>query len=591
MSESHGTPPSSESESRVWLISMLAAACCLTLSFIGFLITPHDPPEELWRRVFSAIYSSGALLLLHGGEEIPKAGWAHNLLLAARPFAVVFIGATTGAIIMEFAGNELRRIRAALRRGHTVVCGRGAATQHLAREFRKAGQNVVVIDPVQHDAVSASVRRHGVALLRGSATDPRLLGRAHIRTADYLFAASDDDGTNIGIALRVMDALRKKPRRRASHLNVFVHIADPQLRACLRRQNAFQTAGDKLRIRVFTLYDTMARILLSKHPLDFVPIPPNDDRTVQIVIVGFGLMGEAILTRSAMMGHYANLGRLRAVVIDHHANRKKAMFQVRYPQFDRVADVEFLEADVEEPQTLEKIAAVCADPKTISTVVIAFDHATRGLSVAASLAQKVKEGVQIRLRVTDQSGLATLAGTEAAAAILPRNATVFGSLDEASTKENFNGGNLDKIARAMHKDFVGRQLKLNPDKSRLPSLSPWDQLADDLIDSNRQQADHIPVKLRAVGCHEAKMGDGDPGPVVTAFEPYEVELLARMEHRRWMAERFLAGWVPGPKDTANRVNPYLVEWDQLPPDIQQYDRDFAQILPGVLKLVNSEIRR
>jgi hypothetical protein len=569
---------------------MVAAVACLGLSFVGFFFSL---PGAGWRRVFSAIYSSGALLLLHVSEDgQAQTGWARDLLLIARPLAVVFVGATTWAIIMEFSGNEIRRILAALRGKHTVICGLGGASQHLVREFRRVGENVVVIDPAQDDAIAASVRRCGVALIRGSATDPRLLDRARIRTADYLFAASEDDGTNIGVALRVIDAIQRKPGKRDSRLNAFVHIADPQLRASLRRQNAFRPAGNKLRINMFNVFDTMARSLLSLHPLDYKSILPNDEWTVQIVIVGFGLMGEAILARAAMVGHYANLRRLKAVVIDQNANRKRMMFRVRYPQFDQVADVEFLESDVEEPETLDRIAALCADPKTISTVLITFDQATRGLSVAASLADKLRGEVPIRLRVSDKSGLFALAGTDAAAAILPRNVTVFGSVDEACRKENFGGGDLDKIARAMHADYVARQLKTNPDQAKEGSLSDWDELADDLIDSNRQQADHIAVKLRAVGCHVAAKGaPGELGPPVETFRDDEVDLLAKLEHRRWMAERFMASWVLGPRDTANRVSPYLVEWDLVPLNIQKYDRDFAEILPGVLKLVNSEIRR
>jgi len=118
-----------------------------------------------------------------------------------------------------------------------------------------------------------------------------------------------------------------------------------------------------------------------------------------------------------------------------------------------------------------------------------------------------------------------------------------------------------------------------------------DPLDDDLAESNRQLADHMLVKLRAVGCHTTAKGKNDPGIVVERFEPDELELLAKMEHQRWMAERYLAGWTLGPRDDAKRINPYLVAWEKLPPGIQEYDRNFARIMPGVLNSVNLEIRR
>jgi len=58
-----------------------------------------------------------------------------------------------------------------------------------------------------------------------------------------------------------------------------------------------------------------------------------------------------------------------------------------------------------------------------------------------------------------------------------------------------------------------------------------------------------------------------------------------------MAERFLAGWTSGPKDVEKRLSPYLIEWEDLPPNIQDYDRNSVRLIPGVLHSVNLEIRR
>ncbi|MGA7919088.1 MAG: hypothetical protein WCA38_05400 [Candidatus Acidiferrales bacterium] len=150
------------------------------------------------------------------------------------------------------------------------------------------------------------------------------------------------------------------------------------------------------------------------------------------------------------------------------------------------------------------------------------------------------------------------------------------------------GDDLDRQARALHEHHVRGT-------SADPKVFTWDAIDDDLLDSNRQAADHIPVKLRAIGCHAVRKGEDDPGTPVTKFTPDEVELLAKMEHRRWMAERFLAGWCPGAKDIENRTSPYLVEWDELkklePKNVQDYDRDLVSILPRVLELAGSEIRR
>ena len=59
-----------------------------------------------------------------------------------------------------------------------------------------------------------------------------------------------------------------------------------------------------------------------------------------------------------------------------------------------------------------------------------------------------------------------------------------------------------------------------------------------------------------------------------------------------MAERYLGGWTYGPiRDIKERISPYLSDWDDIPIEIQDYDRDFARIVPGVLSLAGLEIHR
>ena len=151
---------------------------------------------------------------------------------------------------------------------------------------------------------------------------------------------------------------------------------------------------------------------------------------------------------------------------------------------------------------------------------------------------------------------------------------------------------LDTMARKLHEDYLAKLPESERSRPEKRSSYPWDLLDDDLVESNRQLADHIPVKLRAVGCHTTAVGNrDDPGVRVGHFEKDEIELLGKLEHRRWMAERFLAGWTLGPRDDEKRIHPYVVEWEDLPPSIQEYDRNFVRIIPGVLHSVNLEIRR
>jgi RyR domain len=141
---------------------------------------------------------------------------------------------------------------------------------------------------------------------------------------------------------------------------------------------------------------------------------------------------------------------------------------------------------------------------------------------------------------------------------------------------------MDAGAIAVHEDYRAKRRK-GDHNANDPSLNDWNNLDEDLKDSCRQQADHIEVKLRALGLAITAEKTGES---VTAFTPEEVETLAIMEHDRWNADRFLAGWshAPGKKNVENKTSPWLVGWDALPEEIREYDREAVRNIPHLVEL-------
>jgi len=581
MAHGASAPPRPGIQRWLWIFSVAAAVICLLASYAGFWrISDEETP---WK-ILEPFYSSGEMLLLHvPHESLAQAGAHSRALLAlhvARIFAVLSAATLAVALILRFLGNWMLRCWRGVRGRHTIICGFGPIARQLLLEFKK-DRPVVIDHRVEHTEVQEV--EAWAALLEGNPASAGALSAANAAKASHLFAVTDDDGANVGIAVQAIQLAGSKPPQP----HVLVHITDPQLRASLRQHAVFASECGGPRVTMFNVFENSARLLFLRpnHQLDYVRIGEDDPRAVQLVVIGFGLMGEALVTRAAMVGHFANLKQPRIVVIDKSAMRKQRIFRARYPHFDRVVDAHFLELDAEEPVTQERIGELCADAeKTISTVAITFDNDTRGLSLAWSLLDRVRPDVPIRLRLSEHLGLRDLK--------LPERITVFGSMHDACSREHWLNDELNRMARALHeyhRRSVHESGRATPDDR---SLRDWDSLADDLIDSNRQAADHIWVKLRAAGCHAIRKGQPDPGPIVKEFRPEEVERLAKMEHQRWMAERYLAGWEwAEKKNTPNRKSPYLVPWEQLDDETAQWDRDFAEILPGLLDNAGWEIHR
>jgi len=150
------------------------------------------------------------------------------------------------------------------------------------------------------------------------------------------------------------------------------------------------------------------------------------------------------------------------------------------------------------------------------------------------------------------------------------------------------GGAREVLAKSIHQNY----LKENKGKSSKSdrSMVSWEKLSEDLKETNRQQADHIPEKLRAVGC--------DFTPIISkatrfsGFNKDEIEIMAEMEHLRWNQQKFLNGWSYGEKkDTVKKTHPCLVEWKDLPEKEKEKDRATIRQIPELLKSAKFEIYR
>jgi hypothetical protein len=139
---------------------------------------------------------------------------------------------------------------------------------------------------------------------------------------------------------------------------------------------------------------------------------------------------------------------------------------------------------------------------------------------------------------------------------------------------------LETLARTIHEDFLRREgHRLEASDADL-SVLPWESLPETLRDSNRDQASDIERKLQAVGCEAIRASS--PGPTLEFSDP-EVELLARMEHDRWVAERRRDGWTLGPhRDVSHKTSPYLVPWAELSDHARDLDRETVRRIPKFL---------
>lgn len=157
-----------------------------------------------------------------------------------------------------------------------------------------------------------------------------------------------------------------------------------------------------------------------------------------------------------------------------------------------------------------------------------------------------------------------------------------------------------EIAQAIHKRYLEQRTKGN--KGVLPkeaACKPWEELSEELRESNLKQADDIATKLRSVNLWYRKRPTSvDQKKSIERgwelIEPY-VEELARAEHDRWIAEKRCLGWIAG-KDTSKasredsyRIHNCLFPWEMLSKEQKDLDYGPIQGIPTLLADAGYEI--
>ena len=126
-----------------------------------------------------------------------------------------------------------------------------------------------------------------------------------------------------------------------------------------------------------------------------------------------------------------------------------------------------------------------------------------------------------------------------------------------------------------------------------PAGVDWSRLDETYRRANRRAADHLPAKLFSLGL----IAERDPQAPVTVARRAHAEVIAplladgdaaldalgALEHRRWVADRAIDGWSPGPvRDDDLKQHPLLASPDYaaLAAAEQRKDRDQVRTLLG-----------
>jgi hypothetical protein len=480
-------------------------------------------------------------------------------------------------VIADIFSDRWARFRASrMLRGHVVVCGLGRCGLRIATA--DWGMPVVAIEHAPSATDIEHCRERGVVLIVGEATDPVVLGQVGLGHAKYLFVVCGDDGVNAEVGLLAREIVDK----RHPPLECFVPVYDERACDLLQKATIADAARESVNFEFFNIYRSGPRALLDVYGPAL--LTDNDGPAPQVVVVGSRRLGLNVLIESARRWSLqpATPGeatkKLRCVLVALDAARQCSELEQRYPDLAGVSDLVACESDPSDPDSenfgLEEVASYNGP----STAFVCLDDDPAGLRATIRLRDVLPGRIGVVLCTTGHSDIARLlrlAGRDE-----PLNVNGFGLLDQVCRPEVLLNGDRERIAQAMHGEYVRAQTVLAQPADDI-SMQPWQMLPESLRESNRDQAADIGRKLKEVGLDLVLTSSW--GPAQFTFTPEEMDLLSREEHDRWMRKLLADGWTMGPeKNVESRIHPLLVPWEELSQAEKDKDANAVRALPALL---------
>jgi hypothetical protein len=482
-----------------------------------------------------------------GGAPYDADNW---LLQIARFLAPATLAFAVIKGLMLAAASQFNLWAIARWTGHAVVCGGGERGRQLVLALRQEGQRVVVIEPNEQADALPEIREAGARVVIGSGTDPARQADAKLDTAKTVVAVTPCEESNLQIVLAASRRRNRRPLRAIAH-------ATRSFAEMFETQPPFNRVTADSECGFFDHDVSAARLLIGKYAPDLGPALVKDNRPARVLLAGDGDIIPELLGVVVTQCQYAGPGIPAITLLTVDPDAVARQFPLHHPQLGLVTDlcVRILPL----PQLLRFDFASLAtngQGKPFDLVFVACREDIDTLTLSRNLAQQsdwLTSDVIAGLRPSTQL-MRLFIGKQPLAGVQAHDLVALGCSGEIVLH-----GRLDRIARGIHEAYRADQLRAGQSQGSSPALVPWEELPEGLRQANRAQADNIPIKQRLLA---------------TSQSDDMIEALAIAEHRRWMAEKIVAGWRHAPqRDDARRLHPSIRPYDALSEAEKQKDRN------------------
>lgn len=551
-----------------WILLIGLTIISWVLGFIGFSI--YFSEQDVTKSFTDLVYITFQLFTFESGYVDGRAPLILDIARFLAPFTLVY---AAFAAFMWFINQQFKLLRLKRFKNHTVFIGLGKQAFYVLKNMQDKDEKTVVLTPEELAPWERTDHRNTV-FISANFSDNKVLTKVRIEHAKQVICMAEDENQNLSSGLMISDYLRLNVQKAKTKLFVLTtpilveHFQDLDFDDKASGNHNF--FGHQ--IHFFTVYERAARLLAQKYAPDrFADFSKESEIQPHILIAGFNEMGQALLLQVGKMFHFANRTKLKATVFysDHVLVKD---FYRKYPSVDEVIDLNFLE---QTDCTKRNIKGKTGN-SDVQVIFICVTDETKALEVFNTLSV-FKSDTKLVFCHENSDGFSER--------IVRVNIDHFYVNSETLNIDSIIKEKNDRQAMLVHQSYLTKEKASNDENIKtLKKLThlDWNNLTERTKNANRNQADHIRIKLRAAGCKTSVMNYGE-ALYDFSKDSELLEVLAEVEHRRWNAEQLLNGWIYGKKrNNELKIHDNIVPYSDLPDSIKKYDRDAVINIPVIL---------
>jgi len=549
--------------SLIWII--LLSLLGIVAGIIGFVNPDHFICESVEQYSNSA-YSTVQLFLLHHSFDNKSINILQEISRWSIFFAVILLSYDVLSTLFQ---KQLNFLIIKSYHDHIIICGLTDDSLQLATKILKKDNKVkiVFIDNTPDNPLYNSLRdpraKHNII---GDTYSRTVLKQANIHKAKEVFIFTDKDVQNVENAKIIFDLIDGKSSS-DKVLECFVNIRNLQYKRILNDSKLFSKVYPNFNGRLFNMDETGIKYsLLTCFPLLF-----NKEK-IHILIAGLNTRSIVLIENIC---HFYNPSKdasnIKITVVEADSLAIE-QFKISHTSLNKFADIGFLNKNISliSNEQLDSIApsSICICSQSEREMIEAtylWDINCKKTEIPILIFSNTETPVAEEDLPEDKRGIQL--------PLEERNIhLVLLNKENNSFVKDFSE-NIEEIAKLIHKKYLESE----------PNAPSYNKLSEHFKDSNRNQAIDMYLKLSYWKLITNKKLDELKIQGFSKDKDEKKLLLAQIEHRRWMIEKYINGWSLEKRNDNKKYREDLIDWDLLTDKAKEKDNGAIDLMWKLLK--------